>query len=253
MQFVTKDLLKIALPRYCACCWRPVTAKNKKGRPENYCALHKPEGETKRDYMKAQRQIKKALAAELDSIESLKVNSEYTAKLNELVSALIADPKSLSFAEVDSGKGLIKELLSITSMHYENAFKPLQQLGDYTEQANLPIKSVLLAIHFALGTIIRSQAESEISVYETKKTSTVWFVQLLFTIARYEAFTVIAERAQIRRIRSDKNLTLRLSIKKEVDLAINSKNKLNQTSIAKKLNLSKQRVGKLIKELYQTK
>lgn len=242
--------LNITLPRYCPCCWRPVTEKNKKGSPANYCAMHKPEGSTKRNYMRARRTIEKVLADELGLTEILKVKLGDTDKLNKIISTLAADPISLSFADINSGKSLIKELLNITSNHYKIAFEKLKELGDYVEQSNLSVELVLLAMHVAMGTHKEDQARSEISVYDTKKVSKIWFIQLLFTIARYEAFAIINERASVRRPRKDKDLKLRASIKKEVDLAKNSNKKPNQTAIAKKLKISKQRVGKLIKELY---
>lgn len=246
---VTKPL-NIMLPRYCACCWRPVTEKNKKGRPENYCSQHKPEGNTKRDYMKTRRAIEKALAHESNITAQPKVKLSNTESVDALISALAVNPNSLNITDITSGKTLIDGMLNITSRRYELAFEQLKELGDYIEQPNLSIGSVLLAVHVALGTNKLHQAKTETSVYDTKKESNVWFIQLLFTLARYEAFAVIAKRASVKKTRSDKDLVLRASIKKEVDLAKIRKQKPNQSSIAKKLKISKQRVGKLIQELY---
>jgi hypothetical protein len=249
---VTKPL-NIVVPRYCACCWRPITEKNKKGRPVNYCAMHKPEGSTKRNYMRARRTIEKVLADELGSTEILKVKLGDTDKLNKIISTLAADPISLSFADINSGKSLIKELLNITSNHYKIAFEKLKELGDYVEQSNLSIELVLLATHVAMGTHKEDQARSEISAYDTKKVSNIWYMQVLYTVARYEAFVLINKRAAIRRTRKDKNLTLRARIKKVVDIAEGNNKKPNQSEIATKLKRSKQRVGKLIKEIYPGK
>jgi hypothetical protein len=54
-------------------------------------------------------------------------------------------------------------------------------------------------------------------------------------------------------VRRDKNQELRPVIKKELELAKSNNKKPNQSVIAKDLNLSKQRVGQLIKELYCSK
>jgi hypothetical protein len=212
--------------------------------------MHKPEYKTKRQYMTARRAIEKVLADELNITGGIKGRSDYADKLNELVTTIVPNPYSMSFNDINSGKTLIKELLKVTSKDYKNAFKLLEELGGFTEKPSFTIQSAALAIHFVLGTKLQKQVRSEISVYDTKKVSKIWFIQLLFTIARYEAFAIINERASVRRPRKDKDLKLRVSIKKEVDLAKNSNKKPNQTAIAKKLNISKQRVGKFIKELY---
>jgi hypothetical protein len=69
----------------------------------------------------------------------------------------------------------------------------------------------------ALGTKKLEQAKSDISAYDTKKESNIWFIQLFFTIARYEAFTIITERASVmqkpKTARKDKDLNLRKLVK----------------------------------------
>jgi hypothetical protein len=101
-----------------------------------------------------------------------------------------------------------------------------------------------------MGTLKEDQARSEISAYDTKKVSNVWYMQVLYTEARYEAFALINKRAAVRKTRKDKDLTLRARIRKEFDLAKSSNKKPNQSEIAKKLSRSKQRVGRVTKEMY---
>lgn len=242
--------LIIVCPKYCACCWRPITTKNKMGRLETYCAIHKPEGGTKRDYMKSRRAIDKVFIRELNLTKRSKVGWDNKGKVEHLVSAFALDPKTLSVNNIATARTLIKELLSITSSHYNRTFERIKELGEYIEQRNLTINLILLATHVALGSKKEAQARAEVDVYDTKKESSVWFTQLLFTVARFESFAIIEERALIRQTRNDKDFKLREAIRKAIYLATNSNKKPNQTAIAKDLNVSKQRIGKVIKEMY---
>jgi N-dimethylarginine dimethylaminohydrolase len=51
----------------------------------------------------------------------------------------------LSFADINSAKSLIKELLTTTSNHYKIAFEQIKELGEFMEKSNLSIELVLLA------------------------------------------------------------------------------------------------------------
>ena len=253
-------------PKFCKCCWRPVTQKNKRGHFEKYCHYHKPSGETKSCYMKARRSIEKVYSREykyeeLQSNESknkrfskqLKEAKDITDKLNHLISAYTTDPTTLSIKEVSSAKSLINELLKVTKAHYPLTHEHLKVITNLLEQSAPAIttKTVLIATHFALGSKNQSVVLDEIKAYDVKMESEVWFNHLLITIARFEAFAIIEIKEKEKTTRSDKDLKLRQTIQNEINKAKIANIKPNQTAIAKTLNISKQRVGKLIKEMHQ--
>ncbi|WP_141729349.1 hypothetical protein [Glaciecola punicea] len=247
------ESINIIRPTYCLCCWRPITEKAKRGGLETYCRLHKPSGKSKSEYMRARRMLDKWVSQYQDALTKSDMRIKQAANLDELTSTLVADPKQLTLTEIRAAKGLIQELLKTTRLYYPVSFKRLGSLGEHINQLNLSIHKVLLATHFALGTKNITQAESEISAYDTKKESKIWFTQLLFTIARFEALSIITEQSLSRSVRKDKNQKLRSDIEKELKIAKINNKKLNQTAIARNLNLSKQRVGQLVKELYGNK
>lgn len=159
------------------------------------------------------------------------------------------DPADISFADITNGLGLINQVLEISSQHYPNAFKLLHQLEKLAEQPRLTINKVLFAIHLLLGTTDVNQAASEIKAYELRKDSRVWFTQILFTLVKFEAIATLTKYGSNRRTRKDKNTKLRKVIQREISRAEANGEKLNQTAIAKKLKLTKQRIGQIIKEL----
>ena len=253
-------------PKFCKCCWRPVTQKNKRGHFEQYCHYHKTSGEAKTYYMQSRRSIAKVYAREYKHEElqkndsknkglsnQPKVAQDITDKLNHLISAYTTAPATLSIKDVSSAKILIDELIKITQAQYPFTHKRLKVLTNLLEQSepDITIKKVLIATHFALGSKDQSVVFDEIKAYDIKKESEVWFKHLLITIARWEAFAIIEIKAKEKTTRSDKDFKLRQTIQKEINKAKSANIKPNQAAIARTLNISKQRVGKLIKEMHQ--
>jgi hypothetical protein len=203
--------------------------------------------------MRIRRILDKWLAQHRSVLNKGEQRIKHAADFGQLTSTLAADPKHLTLNEIKGAKGLIEELLKMTHLYYPSSFKHIEPLGAHINQLNLSIHKVLLATHFVLGTKNVIQAEGEVSAYDIKKESKIWFTQLLFTIARFEALSTITEQASSRSVRRDKNQGLRSVIEQELETAKSNNIKPNQTAIAKKLTLSKQRVGQLIKELYDSK
>jgi len=247
------ELIKIIKPNYCRCCWRPVTVKNKRGRLKSYCNLHTPDGDSKKEYMRARRMINKWASQHRNVSDNDKTSVKHGFDIDELVSALAADPKTLGVKKIKGAKALIQELLRTTFAYYPHSFKRLESVATHINLLNLTIHKIILLTHLALGTDKTEQLESEAGAYDIKKESEIWFTQLLFTIARFETLATIATQTSVRRVRRDKDQQLRSVIEKELNLAKSNNKKPNQTAIAKKLNLSKQRIGRLVKELYGRK
>lgn len=221
---------------------------NKRGKLNRFCKLHQPIGETKGEYMRMRRIRDKFL---LDyRAKNNRTNKPFEAmiELDLYLLGETVDPADISVAEITNGLGLINQVLEISSQHYPNAFKLLHQLEKLAEQPRLTINQVLFSIHFLLGTADSAQATNEIKAYELRKDSRVWFTQVLFTLARFEAITILTKSGSNRKTRKDKNTKLREVIQREISRAEANGKKPNQTAIAKKLNRTKQRVGQIIKE-----
>jgi hypothetical protein len=248
-----KKLIKIIKPNYCRCCWRPITEKNKRGGLERYCALHKPSGRSKSEYMRSRRKLNKWVSQQEKLFKNGKTSVKHSANIDELVSTLVADPAILNIDKIKEAKALIAELLRTTSASYPHSYEKLKPIAEHVNATNLTFYKVILLTHFKLGTEASQQLEREAGVYDLKKESEIWFTQLLFTIARFETLATIATQTSLRSVRSDKSQELRSVIEKELDLAKSNNKKPNQTTIAKKLELSKQRIGQLVKELHGIK
>lgn len=239
----------IQLPRLCYLCWRPIITKNKLGRFDTYCSSHKPQAESKKEYMRMRRSIERC--SRIKTLQPSQTNKykKRLRTLDDVLLSLVPDPTSLSFSDIKTCKGLINELLRITIESYPLANSILKQLDNFKTQPNMSLTSLILAIHYLLGTRKKVQALAEIQVYDLKKESRVWFLQLLMTVARYECVQILCEKSSVRLQRKDLNVELRQRIRNELERFSTNSQKPNQAEIARKLNISKQRVGQIIKEL----
>lgn len=211
--------------------------------------MHNPFGISKSEYMRVRRNIGK-LMAETSSVNKPSSHPSVTsADVANLVSQYSTNPQLIQFQQVRGASETIQELLNITQGHFPISFTRLEKLNALKMQSNISVFLVFMATHYLLGTTNEAQTKKELASYDLKKDSQVWFTQLLFTISRYEAFAMIAEKASQRKTRSDKNMILRLGVKKELDILKSQGKKINQAAIARKYNLSKQRIGQIVREL----
>ncbi|WP_146216786.1 hypothetical protein [Glaciecola sp. KUL10] len=197
--------------------------------------------------------MKKWIIMHRSSADCAVPNNSKSIHLSELLAELVTDPKSIEFRDINDAGSLLEVLLEVTEQYYPMTFSCLRELKQSTSQKRISVRKLLLATHFVMGSKRVEDLNREISVYDLKKTSKVWFTQLLSTVARHECMRVIEEQCANRKPRKDKKGELRIEIQKELDLAKTHNKKANQAAIARKLKLSKQRVNKLVEELYGKK